>query len=120
MSPRIEVESTGWTSGLPTSIYSEIHAGTVLTLAAVTEITVYFLSSSNVLCSNRIAASAVCQRSEANFELLWIIHYLRGRGQETPGEDPYLSGQYGATFTYWLEGGDQREPYLKCNNACGL
>lgn len=35
-----------------------------------------------------------------------------GRGQETPGEDPYLSGVYGSLFTYNLEGAG-KEKWLK-------
>lgn len=39
-----------------------------------------------------------------------------GRGQETPGEDPYVTGQYAANFVRGMQSGED-EHYLKVTVA---
>lgn len=41
-----------------------------------------------------------------------------GRGQETPGEDPYLSGQYAKYFVKGMQEGDPSGKFLKTSACC--
>ena len=41
-----------------------------------------------------------------------------GRGQETPGEDPYLNGQYAARFVSGLQSGPDDPERLRASAAC--
>ncbi len=40
----------------------------------------------------------------------------RGRGQETPGEDPFLTSIYAMNFVQGMQGNDDR--YLKVSSCC--
>eukprot|EP00301_Raphidiophrys_heterophryoidea_P003378 c11525_g1_i1.p1 GENE.c11525_g1_i1~~c11525_g1_i1.p1 ORF type:complete len:806 (-),score=183.58 c11525_g1_i1:74-2326(-) len=41
-----------------------------------------------------------------------------GRGQETPGEDPYLTSDYAASFPLGLQSGEAYPRYLKVSACC--
>lgn len=41
-----------------------------------------------------------------------------GRGQETPGEDPYLNAEYARTFVYGLQGDEERVGFIKTSACC--
>ncbi|XP_037028719.1 beta-D-xylosidase 3-like [Bradysia coprophila] len=41
-----------------------------------------------------------------------------GRGQETPGEDPFLSSEYARVFINGLQGDEQRVGFLKVSACC--
>lgn len=46
-----------------------------------------------------------------------IIDPRWGRGQETPGEDPYLSSQYATEFVRGMQEGEDQH-YLKTSACC--
>lgn len=41
-----------------------------------------------------------------------------GRGQETPGEDPFLSSEYARVFINGLQGDEQKVGFLKVSACC--
>ena len=41
-----------------------------------------------------------------------------GRGQETPGEDPYLTSEYAYLFVTGFQGGEKGEEYLQASSCC--
>lgn len=41
-----------------------------------------------------------------------------GRGQETPGEDPYLNAEFGRRFVDGLQGNEEKVGYIKVSACC--
>eukprot|EP01084_Bolivina_argentea_P017968 33500_1 len=41
-----------------------------------------------------------------------------GRGQETPGEDPFVSAEYGINFVQGMQGDEKKNGYLKLSVTC--
>ena len=48
----------------------------------------------------------------------YIYFIFRGRGQETPGEDPFVNAEYGINFVKGMQGNETENGYLKVSTTC--